>query len=345
MHGAKYRHAAEHAHLLVCISDYTARDAQELLGVEPERTPVVRPAPADVFRADGERADLGRPYVLTVATLEPRKNLETLLAAHELLGEGPALAVVGAEGWGPQPALDRPGVIRLGYVDDAELARLYRGAAVFASLALRGLRDPDRRGDGERRSGRRVVASVARRGLRRRRAPRRSRPARGVGRCDRGGVSSPRRARRQGPRARGVVLVARVRRSVAHRLRERPCEDLGVRVGIDVSPLRQTRAGTARYLLGCSRTSSGSSPSSVSRTAARARRRRSRAMRGGIPSRCRGARGLDVLHCPSFRGPVRSRTPLVVTVHDLAVLRHPEDVQPLDAHVLARLRSARCARS
>jgi glycosyltransferase involved in cell wall biosynthesis len=132
MHSAKYRHAAEHANPLVCISAYTAREAQELLGVEPERTPVVRPAPADVFRADGDRADLGRPYVLTVATLEPRKNLETLLRAHELLGDGPALAVVGASGWGPQPLLDRPGVIRLGYVDDAELARLYRGAAIFA---------------------------------------------------------------------------------------------------------------------------------------------------------------------------------------------------------------------
>src|SRR5262249_13918499 len=32
----------------------------------------------------------------------------------------------------------------------------------------------------------------------------------------------------------------------------------------------------------------------------------------------------DVLHCPSFRGPFRPKTPLVVTVHDLAVLRHPE---------------------
>jgi alpha-1,3-rhamnosyl/mannosyltransferase len=132
MHSAKYRHAAAHAQLLVCISDYTARDAQELLGVEPERTPVVRPAPADVFRSDGERADLGRPYVLTVATLEPRKNLETLLRAHELLGDEVALAVVGAQGWGPQPLLDRPGVIRLGYVDDDELARLYRGASVVA---------------------------------------------------------------------------------------------------------------------------------------------------------------------------------------------------------------------
>ncbi|MDX6474944.1 MAG: hypothetical protein QOH95_455 [Gaiellaceae bacterium] len=32
----------------------------------------------------------------------------------------------------------------------------------------------------------------------------------------------------------------------------------------------------------------------------------------------------DVLHCPTFRGPFRTAQPLVVTVHDLAVLRHPE---------------------
>ncbi|HEX7525953.1 MAG TPA: glycosyltransferase family 1 protein [Gaiellaceae bacterium] len=32
----------------------------------------------------------------------------------------------------------------------------------------------------------------------------------------------------------------------------------------------------------------------------------------------------DVLHCPTFRGPFRPSQPLVVTVHDLAVLRHPE---------------------
>ena len=131
MHGAKYRHAARTAHVLVCNSEFTARDVRELLHVEPERVRVAHPAAAPVFTRDGERADLGRPYALTVATLEPRKNLETLLDAHELLDGELALAVVGAAGWGPQPRLDRPGVIRLGYVDDAELARLYRGASVF----------------------------------------------------------------------------------------------------------------------------------------------------------------------------------------------------------------------
>ena len=34
-------------------------------------------------------------------------------------------------------------------------------------------------------------------------------------------------------------------------------------------------------------------------------------------------RGADLLHCPSFRGPLRADFPLVVTVHDLAVLREP----------------------
>ena len=40
---------------------------------------------------------------------------------------------------------------------------------------------------------------------------------------------------------------------------------------------------------------------------------------------CSGAKTTaDVLHCPTYRGPTRSRVPLVVTVHDLAVFRHPE---------------------
>jgi len=40
--------------------------------------------------------------------------------------------------------------------------------------------------------------------------------------------------------------------------------------------------------------------------------------------RLRAPSDADVLHCPTFRGPFRASTPLVVTVHDLAVLRHPE---------------------
>jgi glycosyltransferase involved in cell wall biosynthesis len=81
------------------------------------------------FREDGPAADLGGPYVLTVATQEPRKNLQTLVEAHRRLAAELLLAVVGAEGWGEQPLLDDPRVRRLGFVSDEELAGLYRGAA------------------------------------------------------------------------------------------------------------------------------------------------------------------------------------------------------------------------
>jgi glycosyltransferase involved in cell wall biosynthesis len=39
--------------------------------------------------------------------------------------------------------------------------------------------------------------------------------------------------------------------------------------------------------------------------------------------RLRAPAGTDLLHCPTFRGPFRAGGPLVVTVHDLAVLRRP----------------------
>lgn len=129
MHRAQYE-AAKRCDVVFVNSAYTGRDAVERLGIAAERIRVAHPGVDPGFTADGERADLGRPYVLTVATLEPRKNLGTLVEA--MRGSDLALAVVGGAGWGEQPQLDAPGVLRLGRVDDAELARLYRGAAVVA---------------------------------------------------------------------------------------------------------------------------------------------------------------------------------------------------------------------
>jgi alpha-1,3-rhamnosyl/mannosyltransferase len=130
MHGRKYRNAAATCDLVFVNSEFTARDVIGTLGVVPERVHVARPAPKKVFTPEGPAAALGGPYVLTVATLEPRKNLQSLVEAHRLLGGDLHLAIVGAEGWGEQPLLDDPRIRRLGYVSNEELARLYRGAAV-----------------------------------------------------------------------------------------------------------------------------------------------------------------------------------------------------------------------
>jgi glycosyltransferase involved in cell wall biosynthesis len=130
MHTRKYRNTAETCDVVFVNSAYTGNDVTETLGVPAERVHVAHPAPKDEFRGDGPATDLGAPYVLTVATLEPRKNLQTLVEAHRLLGGDLLLAVAGGEGWGEQPELEGPRVQRLGFVSDEELARLYRGAAV-----------------------------------------------------------------------------------------------------------------------------------------------------------------------------------------------------------------------
>jgi glycosyltransferase involved in cell wall biosynthesis len=130
MHGAKYRNAARTCDVVFANSEFTANDVVELLGVRPERIRVAHPGVEETFRPHGERADVGRPYLFTVATLEPRKNLDTLAAAYRLLDGDRALAVAGAAGWGPQPALDVEGIVRLGYVGHPELPRWYRGADV-----------------------------------------------------------------------------------------------------------------------------------------------------------------------------------------------------------------------
>jgi glycosyltransferase involved in cell wall biosynthesis len=129
MHTRKYANAARTCDLVFVNSAFTGRDVVELLHVPEARVRVARPGLKPEFSPDGPVADLGAPYVLTVATLEPRKNLQSLVEAHRLLGDV-LLAVAGGEGWGEQPTLGTQRIRRLGFVDDLELARLYRGAAV-----------------------------------------------------------------------------------------------------------------------------------------------------------------------------------------------------------------------
>jgi alpha-1,3-rhamnosyl/mannosyltransferase len=102
---------------------------------------------------------------------------------------------------------------------------------------------------------------------------------------------------------------------------------LAVRVGIDVSPLRLTRAGTARYLRGL--LPELEARLDVVRLAFGGGGRATAAVRDAVwyplgLGRAARRAGVGLLHCPSFRGPLRTRLPLVVTVHDLAVFRHPE---------------------
>jgi alpha-1,3-rhamnosyl/mannosyltransferase len=117
-------------------SRFTGDDVAATLGVPRERVHVAYPGVDARFSPDGERRDLGRPYALTVATLEPRKTLATLAEAHAQFRDELALAVTGAAGWGEQAALDTDGILRLGYTPPEELPPLYRGASVVVYPSL-----------------------------------------------------------------------------------------------------------------------------------------------------------------------------------------------------------------
>jgi glycosyltransferase involved in cell wall biosynthesis len=100
-----------------------------------------------------------------------------------------------------------------------------------------------------------------------------------------------------------------------------------VRDGIDTTPLVQTRAGTARHVVGLLAELTGRSDLELVGLAAGGSGRLATVRRDAVwyPFRLGRVSGqLDVLHCTTFRAPVSSRVPLVVTVHDLGVLRHPD---------------------
>lgn len=100
-----------------------------------------------------------------------------------------------------------------------------------------------------------------------------------------------------------------------------------MRVGIDVSPLEQTGAGTARHVRGLVAELEGRPGLELSRLTFGASGRAATIARDaawypvGI---ARAARNLDVLHCTTMRVPLRARPAIVATVHDVAVLRYPE---------------------
>jgi alpha-1,3-rhamnosyl/mannosyltransferase len=141
----------ESARLVHTISEFSKREIVEVFGYPPERIIVAYPAAATLYRPLGISATLpdlqkldltpGR-YLLAVGTLEPRKNLKTLVAAYSNLPAADRsrhpLVIVGGKGWGMTDlppitsSLVSQGSIRfLGYVGDPVLRSLYEGTRLM----------------------------------------------------------------------------------------------------------------------------------------------------------------------------------------------------------------------
>ncbi|MCS6951843.1 MAG: glycosyltransferase family 1 protein [Bryobacterales bacterium] len=137
---AQAREAAARSDLIIAVSQFTARQVRDLLGVESARVRVVphgiklRPAPSGVAR---ER------LILHVGAIQRRKNIVRLIEAFERIEPGWRLALAGGSGYGAEEILDRirrssrrDDIEVLGYVSEERLAELYARAAVLAFPSL-----------------------------------------------------------------------------------------------------------------------------------------------------------------------------------------------------------------
>lgn len=143
------------ADALVAISEFSKQEIISVFNVAAEKISIVPPAVAPVFRQKysdtqlqqvQQLLQLPEQYVLSVGTLEPRKNIKGLVQAFsrlpQSLRKAYPLVLAGAKGWHTaeieavlKPLLNSGEVILLGYVAQQHIPILYAGATVLAYVS------------------------------------------------------------------------------------------------------------------------------------------------------------------------------------------------------------------
>ena len=137
------------ADAVIAVSESTRNDAVRVLGLAPEKVTAIHSGiggtffevPPEAIEHVKERYGLVRPFVLFVGTVEPRKNIDTLLDAWFSLSlplrEQFELVVAGPTGWARPETIARLRKVRyLGYVSEPNLAPLTAAATVFVYPSL-----------------------------------------------------------------------------------------------------------------------------------------------------------------------------------------------------------------
>lgn len=147
------RHSARRAARILSLSEHTRSDIIATYGIEPDRIDAIPLAAPDHFCTVNDKRELQRvrhnygiegDYILSVGSIQPRKNLARLIKAYaQLRGDYsadklPKLVLVGKCAWlydETLRALDQAGVkdsvILTGYVPESDLPALYSSALCF----------------------------------------------------------------------------------------------------------------------------------------------------------------------------------------------------------------------
>ena len=136
------------AGVVIAVSQNTARDIVEIFGIDRSRISVVphgvssgfRPLDAEALVEARARLKLPERFILFVGTIEPRKNLQTLMEAWAMMKDRPDLVVVGSWGWLYEGIRERMGRLgpRLHHIDSldpSDLPAVYNLARLLAHPA------------------------------------------------------------------------------------------------------------------------------------------------------------------------------------------------------------------
>lgn len=146
-------HSVQRADHVIAVSEATRQDIIELYhapahkvtvlphGISPDFAPVIEPARLHDLR---RRYGLDNwPFILSLGTIQPRKNYPRLIQALARLEADCHLVIVGSEGWDCETVYNevtrwglKERVHFLGYVADADLPALYSAATIFAYPSL-----------------------------------------------------------------------------------------------------------------------------------------------------------------------------------------------------------------
>jgi len=148
------RYTARRAAQILTLSEYSRRDIIDAYQVDPDRV-FVTPAAAppwfgpvtDETELQRIRATYGieRDYILSLGSIQPRKNLVRLISAYASLRQMlpdtrlPQLVLAGKRGWldseifqAAQQSAVKDDILFIGYVPDGDIPGLYSGAECFA---------------------------------------------------------------------------------------------------------------------------------------------------------------------------------------------------------------------
>jgi glycosyltransferase involved in cell wall biosynthesis len=140
---------------IITPSESVRREVCEHLDVNPSKVVAIPEAPRSVFQPVPTeqtleirtRLGIEDGFILFVGTVEPRKNLRTLLSAFEIVSNAtalrPQLVIAGKQGWltgelfkDVEKSVVKDRIVFTGYLSDDDLCALYSSCGIFVYPSL-----------------------------------------------------------------------------------------------------------------------------------------------------------------------------------------------------------------